>query len=101
LGAERGETRARDIGNPFVIWIGDDPEQFLNAIASDARRKIAAVGAVGRGGVVARQKTALAGFPEWSLLLRTNQSTSSTSVGASPSWPGPIRRRCRRKRRGK
>jgi hypothetical protein len=29
-----------------------------------ARRKIATVGAVGRGGVVARQKTAPAGFPE-------------------------------------
>ena len=35
LGAERGKTRARDLGHPFVTWIGDDTEQFLDTIASD------------------------------------------------------------------
>src|SRR5260221_9792409 len=28
-------TRARDLGHPFVTWVGDDPEQFLDTIASD------------------------------------------------------------------
>src|SRR6267154_4104157 len=35
LGAESGKTRARDLGHPFVIWVGDDPEQFLDTIAPD------------------------------------------------------------------
>ena len=37
LGAERGETRARNLGHPFVTWIGDDAKQFLDTIASDWR----------------------------------------------------------------
>ena len=37
LGAERGETRARNLGHPFVTWIGDDVEQFLDTLASDRR----------------------------------------------------------------
>ena len=37
LGAERGKARARNLGHPFVTRIGDDPEQFLNTIASDRR----------------------------------------------------------------
>jgi hypothetical protein len=32
-----GETRACNLGQPFVTWIGDDPEQFLDAVASDWR----------------------------------------------------------------
>ena len=37
LGAERVETRARNLGHPFVTWIGDDAKQFLDTIASDWR----------------------------------------------------------------
>ncbi len=37
LGAERGETRAGNLRQPLVTWIGDDPEQFLDTIAPDRR----------------------------------------------------------------
>jgi hypothetical protein len=37
LGAESRETSAGNLGQPFVIWIDDDPEQFLDTIASDRR----------------------------------------------------------------
>ena len=36
-GAERGDTGARNLGQPFVIWIGDDPKQLLDTIAPDRR----------------------------------------------------------------
>ena len=42
LGAERGETRARNLGHPFVTGVGDDPEQFLDTIASGASGSSAA-----------------------------------------------------------
>src|SRR6266404_2783134 len=35
LGAESGKTRARNLRHPFVTWVGDDPEQFLDTIAPD------------------------------------------------------------------
>ena len=33
----RQETRARNLRHPFVTWVGDDLEQFLDTIASDRR----------------------------------------------------------------
>ena len=46
LGAERPKARARKLGQPFVIGIGDDIEQFLDAIAPD-RRDDAKLGKMG------------------------------------------------------
>src|SRR4029077_570099 len=37
LGAERDEAGARNFRQPLVTCVSDDPEQFLNAIASDRR----------------------------------------------------------------
>jgi len=37
LGTERRKTRARNLRHPFVTWIGNDPEQFLDAFAADRR----------------------------------------------------------------
>jgi hypothetical protein len=37
LGAESGETRSRNLEQPFVACIGDRMEQFLDAIAPDRR----------------------------------------------------------------
>jgi hypothetical protein len=39
LGAESGETCARNLGHPFVTGIGDHPEQFRDTIASDPARQ--------------------------------------------------------------
>jgi hypothetical protein len=37
LGAERRDTHARNLRQPFVFWIGDDPEQLLDTIAPNRR----------------------------------------------------------------
>ena len=37
LSSKCHETHPCNFGHPFVIGIGDDPEQFLNPIASDRR----------------------------------------------------------------
>ena len=37
LGAERGEAGARNFRQPLVTCVSDDPEQFLNTIATDRR----------------------------------------------------------------
>ena len=46
MGAERPKARARNLGQSFVIGIGDDIEQFLDAIAPD-RRDDAKLGKMG------------------------------------------------------
>jgi hypothetical protein len=35
LDAESSDTGARDLGQPFVARIGNDPEQFIDTMASD------------------------------------------------------------------
>ena len=35
LAAQRGKACTHNIGHPFVARIGDDPQQFLDAFASD------------------------------------------------------------------
>jgi hypothetical protein len=35
LAAQRSKARSDNIGHPFVARIGDDPQQFLDAFASD------------------------------------------------------------------
>src|SRR5271168_3088982 len=37
LSAERGETCARNLRHPVVVWIGNNMEQLLDALASDRR----------------------------------------------------------------
>ena len=35
MGAERGNTCTRNLGQPLVIWISDDAEQLIDTIAPD------------------------------------------------------------------
>jgi len=37
LSAKSNETSACNLGHPFVAWVGDDIEQFLDTLASDRR----------------------------------------------------------------
>jgi hypothetical protein len=38
LAPARRKTCARDLGHPFVSWIGDDPEQLLDPLRPTERR---------------------------------------------------------------
>ena len=73
LGAERGDTRACNFGHPFVTWIGDDPEQFLDAIAADRRddSELCKMGTdrIDHGGLLADEEMAGAMKHQAALLL--------------------------------
>ena len=92
LGAERGETRTRNLGHPFVTWIGDDREQFLDTIASDWRDdpELCKMGAdrIDHRGLLANEQMACDGA--------SGSSAARASWSPQPRWTRLPSPRCSR-----
>ena len=73
LAAQRGKACTHNIGHPFVARIGDDPQQFLDAFASDRcdDPKLGKMSAdrIDHGGLLADEQMARAMQHQSALLL--------------------------------